>query len=173
MKKNLVLTGMMGVGKSTVGRFLSKKLKMRFIDLDSVIEKKTSMKIKDIFKKKGEKYFRNLERRIGIEILRKRNSIIALGGGAFIDTHIRKIVLRNCISFWLDLKVEDVIIRSKNLRKRPLLNKSNLKDTYNNIYEKRKKVYNLADFKIDCSKITKTDLSEKIINIYENKITKN
>jgi len=114
LKKNLVLTGMMGVGKSTVGRFLSKKLKMRFIDLDKVIEKKTSMRIKDIFEKKGEKYFRNLERRIGIKSLKKENSIIALGGGAFIDTQIRRVVLKNCVSFWLDLKAEDAITRSKN-----------------------------------------------------------
>jgi len=173
LKKNLVLTGMMGVGKSTVGRFLSKKLKMRFIDLDKVIEKKTSMRIKDIFEKKGEKYFRNLERRIGIKSLKKENSIIALGGGAFIDTQIRRVVLKNCVSFWLDLKAEDAITRSKNLRKRPLLNKSDLKNAYRNIYDKRKKVYNLANFRIDCTKITKSVLTEKIISIYENKVIKN
>ena len=171
MKKNLVLTGMMGVGKSTVGRFLSKKLKMRFVDLDKIIEKKASMKIKNIFEQKGEKYFRNLERKIGVKYLKKNNSIVALGGGAFLDTHIRKVVLKNCVSFWLDLKAEDAIIRSKNLRKRPLLNKLNLKNAYRNIYEKRKKVYNLADFRINCAKITKFELTEKIINIYEKKIT--
>ena len=64
MKKNLVLTGMMGVGKSTIGRSLSKKLNMRFVDLDKLIEKKESMKIKNIFEKKGERYFRSIEKKI-------------------------------------------------------------------------------------------------------------
>ena len=120
MKKNLVLTGMMGVGKSTIGRSLSKKLNMRFVDLDRLIEKRESSTIKEIFKKKGEKYFRNLERKIALKKLKQENSIIALGGGAFIDSHIRKEVLKNCISFWLDVKVEVVLSRSRSLKKRPL-----------------------------------------------------
>ena len=75
MKKNLVLTGMMGVGKSTIGRSLSKKLNMRFVDLDRLIEKRESSTIKEIFKKKGEKYFRNLERKIALKKLKQENSI--------------------------------------------------------------------------------------------------
>ena len=133
MKKNLVLTGMMGVGKSTIGRSLSKKLNMRFVDLDRVIEKRESATIKEIFRKKGERYFRNLERELALKNLKKENSIIALGGGAFIDRHIRKEVLKNCISFWIDVKIDVVLNRSKSLRKRPLLNKVNLKSTFHNI----------------------------------------
>jgi len=167
LKKNLVLTGMMGVGKSTIGKSLAKKLNMRFIDLDRLIEKRESMKIKEIFEKKGEKYFRTLERKIGLESVKKENSVIALGGGAFVDSHIRKEVLKNCISFWLDMKIEAILNRSKNLKRRPLLNKINLKSTFRDIYEKRKKVYNLANFKVNCTKISKLKLTEEIIKIYE------
>ena len=72
---------------------------MRFVDLDRLIEKRESMKIKDIFQKKGEKYFRNLEKKIGLKSLKKENCVIALGGGAFIDRAIRRKVLKNCVSF--------------------------------------------------------------------------
>ena len=167
MKKNLVLTGMMSVGKSTIGRSLSRKLNMRFVDLDRLIEKRESMKIKDIFQKKGEKYFRNLEKKIGLKSLKKENCVIALGGGAFIDRAIRRKVLKNCVSFWLDAKIETVLNRSKNLRERPLLDKNNLKDAFRDIYEKRKKVYNLANFKINCNKIGKSEVTRKIVKIYE------
>ena len=167
MKKNLVLTGMMGVGKSTVGRSLSKKLNMRFIDLDRLIEKTESDTIKEIFKKKGEKYFRNLERKIALKNLKKENSIIALGGGAFIDFHIRKEVLKNCISFWLDVKTEVILGRSRSLKKRPLLNRGDLKNTFHDIYEKRKKVYSLANFRINCTRINKSEVTRKIVQIYE------
>ena len=169
MKKNLVLTGMMGVGKSTLGRSIAKELGMKFIDLDKLIERKESLSIKEIFEKKGEKYFRSIERKIGLKSLREKNSVIALGGGAFIDLNIRKEVLKNCVSFWLDLKTESILKRSSNLRKRPLLSSVNLKKNLDDIYENRKKVYNLANFKINCNKISKSELVKKITKIYESK----
>ena len=72
MEKNLVLTGMMGVGKSTIGKKLAQKLKLNFVDIDRVIQEKEKSKIKDIFQKKGENYFRKLEKRITIEELKKK-----------------------------------------------------------------------------------------------------
>ena len=82
MKKNLLLTGMMGVGKSTVGKKLAKKLKLKFIDIDGLIEKKEKKTIKQIFENKSEDYFRKIEKKITLEELKKSNSVIALGGGA-------------------------------------------------------------------------------------------
>ena len=71
--------------------------------------------------------------------------------------------------FWLDAKIETVLNRSKNLRKRPLLDKNNLKDAFRDIYEKRKKVYSRANFKINCNRINRSKATEKIIKIYESK----
>ena len=128
MKKSLVLTGMMGVGKSTIGSMLSSKIESNFIDIDLYIEKKEKLSIKEIFDLKGEKYLRNLEREVSLNFLKKKNLVIALGGGAFIDPIIRKEVLRSSISFWLHLSINNLKKRNFNLNKRPLLNNKNSDD---------------------------------------------
>ncbi|MDB9784427.1 hypothetical protein OAB36_02155 [Pelagibacteraceae bacterium] len=83
MKKNLVLTGMMGVGKSTIGESLSVKLKMKFTDIDDLIKSSEGMSIQKIFQIKGEEYFRNIEKKITLKALEKNNHVISLGGGGF------------------------------------------------------------------------------------------
>ena len=169
MKKNLILTGMMGVGKSTVGKSLSKKLNMNFIDIDKLIEKNENSTIPKIFEENGEEYFRNLEKKISLLEIKKTESVISLGGGAFMNKEIRSIVLNTCCSFWLDLKIKTIEDRIKNSNKRPLLNKKNLRFSLNEIYNNRKDIYNLANHKIDCNKITLVDVVDKIINLYANK----
>ena len=90
MKKNLVLLGMMAVGKSTLAKIVAKKLSLQFIDTDKNVENNNAMKIKDIFEKKGEKFFREEEEKEVLKSLKKENCIIALGGGAFLNNKIRK-----------------------------------------------------------------------------------
>ena len=159
---------MMGVGKSTVGKAVADKLSMNFIDVDKIIEKKESLSVNEIFTKKGEDYFRNLEERIGIEEIKKNDSVISLGGGAFINSKIRQFVLKECVSFWLDLQPEIIEKRVKNSKRRPLLNKTNLRETLKKIYNDRKEIYNLANFKIDCNKIELEQIVNKIVNFYAN-----
>ena len=96
MKKSLVLTGMMGVGKSTIGRLLAKKLRFKFIDVDRLIERQEKRSIKKIFDVDGEEYFRKIEEKVTLKILKNKSSIIALGGGAFINNEIRKEIIKNC-----------------------------------------------------------------------------
>ena len=96
---------MMGVGKSTIGKKLAKKLKRKFVDIDKIIEIKEKNTIKEIFENKGENYFRKIEKKITIEELKKNNLVIALGGGAFINHSIRKEIKNSCLSFWLDLNI--------------------------------------------------------------------
>ena len=168
MKKNLILTGMMGVGKSTIGLTLSKKLNMKFIDTDSEITKRKSMTIKRLFETKGEKYFRNIEETVCLEFLKKDNFVIALGGGAFINSKIRNIVLKTSISFWLDLNKQSLLKRLKHSKKRPILNNVNLEDKLTVIYNERKDIYTLANYKIECDKIKKSLIINKITKIYEN-----
>ena len=167
MKKNLVLTGMMGVGKSTVGIRLAKKLKFKFIDTDKIIEIKEKSTIKKIFENKGEHYFRKIEKKIVLEELKKTNLIVALGGGAFIDASVRKEVKKSCTSFWLDLDLDFLLIRLKNIRKRPMLDHNKIEKSVNKIYSERKKIYNQSNYRINCNSMDKDQIMYKIIELYE------
>ena len=167
MNKNLILTGMMGVGKSTIGRILAKKLKFTFIDIDKLIELKEGCSINVIFKDKGENYFRRLENNITLKELKKTNSVISLGGGAFLNKSIRQNVKKLSVSFWLDVATDLLIKRLEKAKKRPLLYKKNLKDTVKKIYLDRKKTYNEAEFKIKCSYLKSNEIADKVLKLYE------
>ena len=117
MRKNLVLTGMMGVGKSTVGKSLANKLSFKFIDIDKIIEKREGCTIDVIFKKKGEGFFRLIENKITLRELKKENVVISLGGGAFLNNAIRRAVKNSSVSFWLDVNLEFLIKRLKKTKK--------------------------------------------------------
>jgi len=158
---------MMGVGKSTIGKILSKKLSISFIDVDKLIESKEKNSINNIFKNKGEHYFRKIEEKITLDELKRNNSIISLGGGAFLNKSIRSAVKTSSISFWLDVKIDLLISRLKKTKKRPLLYKKNLFETMNKIYLERKKSYSEADFRIKCNLLTPDEIVMKIFKIYE------
>ena len=168
MNKSLVLTGMMGVGKSTIGRLIAKRLKIKFIDVDKVIEKKEKKTIKRIFEDHGEKYFRKLEEKTTLKILKNSKSVIALGGGAFINNEIRQKVLNSCVSVWLKVDLDKLIKRYNKNDRRPLLDKKKLNSDVKRIYQSRKKIYSLANFKINCDNIDKIKIVQKILNFYEN-----
>ena len=167
MKKNLVLLGMMGVGKTTIGKIVAKKQGLKFIDIDLNIEKKCSMKISEIFKKKGEEFFRIEEEKETLDSLTKKNCVIALGGGAFINESIRNNVLKNAISIWLDADIKTLNERTKWNKKRPLLNKKNNQTKIIRLYSKRKNIYKLANHRINCKDLSKSDIAEKVIIFYE------
>ena len=165
-KENIVFLGMMGSGKSSLGSLISKKLNLDFYDTDNVIEKKTGMKISKIFKEKGEIFFRRVEEKISLEILKKDNVVIALGGGAFLNKKIMEEILKNHLSFWLKWNDKVLIQRIKNSQKRPLA--FNLDDNeLTNLIKKRSKIYSKAKFKINCNSLTKNQIVNKIMNIYE------
>ena len=164
---------MMGAGKSTIGKKLAKKLKRKFRDIDKIIEEKEQISIREIFENKGEFYFRKIEKRITLEELKKSNLIIALGGGAFINPVIRKEIKNSAISFWLDVNLHSLLIRLKNVKKRPLLDEDNLEDSIKKIYSERKNIYNKSDFRIKCNSKNTDQIINKIITLYgnsENKI---
>ena len=166
LKKNLVLLGMMGSGKSTIGYLLSKNLNLEFYDIDSVIEKQDGRKIAEIFNTEGEDFFRKLEEKVSIKILKLKNKVISLGGGAFLNENIRKEVLSNNVSFWLNWKDNTLINRIKRNNKRPIINNYN-ENEIKKLISKRLKIYSMADFKINCEKFTKNEITRKILDIYE------
>ena len=168
MKKNLALTGMMGVGKSTIGKSLSNHLSMDFVDIDKIIEKKLKLTIQNIFKQKGEVFFRKLEEKITLEEIKKKNIIISLGGGAFVNKKIRDQVILHAKSFWLDLSINLLEKRLRKSKQRPLLINKNIKPALEEIYNERKNIYSLANYKIDCNSLTTNLIVKKIVNLYEN-----
>ncbi len=159
---------MMGVGKTTVGKRLAEKLDSRFIDIDKLIETKENKTITEIFSNKGENYFRKIEKEITIDTLHKKNVVIALGGGAFINTNIRREIKNTSVSVWLDLSLKTLISRISNTKKRPLLKEGNLKETVNRIYSERKKIYNQSNFKIKCDLLKVDQIVNRIVKLYEN-----
>jgi len=168
VKKNLVLLGMMGVGKTTLGKIVAKKIDLKFIDTDANIEKNCLMKISEIFKKNGEKFFRLEEEKEVLKSLKISNSVVALGGGAFINKVLRDAILKNSISIWLDINLNDLNKRIKWGNKRPLLiNKENIQKKIDELYSKRKSIYKLANHRINCNNLSKEKITKKIINFYE------
>ena len=167
MEKNLTLTGMMGVGKTTIGKRLAKKLNYAFVDIDKIIEKQEGESISSIFKNKGENYFRKIEKQLTIMELKKNNSVISLGGGAFLNSTIRQYSKKNSISFWLDVPIEILIKRLKKSKNRPVIGKEKTNDSIKKIYFVRKKFYTKADYRIKCKTLTLKQIIEKILKFYE------
>ena len=162
VKKNLVLLGMMAVGKTTLGKIIAKELGLEFIDTD-----KNSMKIIEIFEKKGEQFFRNEEEKVASESLKKQNCVIALGGGAFLNKTLREYILKNSISFWLDDDIKTLSKRTVRKSNRPLLKNQDNEKKMTELYKERKNIYKLANYKIDCHKLSKNYVIKQIIELYE------
>ena len=165
-KENIVFLGMMGSGKTSIGSIISKKLKLDFYDTDHHIEKLLNIKISKIFQDKGEKFFREHEEKITLQILRNKNIVVALGGGAFLNKKIRDEILQNHNSFWLKWDNDVLLKRIKNNPKRPIAFKSTNAQLVK-LIKKRSNIYSKALYNIDCNNLTKTQIVNKIIKIYE------
>ena len=166
IKKKIVLIGMMGSGKSTIGALLSKKMNKKFIDVDSKIEIIEKQKISQIFKLKGEKYFRALEVKTILSLLdsKEKELVLSLGGGSFLDEKVRKNVKNNSLSFWLNWKPLTIIRRIRRSLKRPLVQGLNDQEIEKMMFD-RNKYYAKSNFKIDCDNHKKNEIVDKIVSI--------
>ena len=165
-KKNLVFLGMMGSGKSSIGSLIAKKLQLNFIDIDNVIENELGLSIKKIFETKGENYFRKFEEKTTLKKLKSSSTVISLGGGAFSNKEIRKEVIKNHISFWLNWSNDILLNRIKNSKKRPLAFNSSENEIID-LIKKRSNIYSKALYKIECDNLTKKEIVKEILKIYE------
>ena len=166
--KSLVLVGMMGTGKSTIGKEVAKKLKIEFVDTDTLIENEENLAIAEIFKKNGEKYFRELEEKIFLKIKSDKEKIISVGGGAFINDVIRKKILKEYLSIWLNMNDDLIIDRIKrNAKKRPMVDQNNIEKSIKNLKKNRDPIYKLANYEINCNLNSKNKIIEKVIDFYE------
>ncbi len=152
-KKNICIMGHMGSGKSIIGKDLSNYLNLKYYDIDKEIELKTKKSINSIFKEEGEKYFRNIEEKICLELLTKNNCVISLGGGSIINIKIRKAIQEYSYSIYLQVKLKILLNRLKSSKKRPLLNQQpKKKEILENLYNDRREFYEKADFIVNNDK---------------------
>ena len=166
LNKNLIFLGMMGSGKSSIGYLVSKKLNLNFFDIDRLIEKNEEMTISNIFKERGEINFRKLEEKITLKTLKSKNSVIALGGGGFINEKIRNEIMKNHLSFWLNWSDHILLKRIKTSKKRPLALNSTPQEI-KQLIKRRIKIYSKAQFKINCNKLSKNEIVKEVIKNYE------
>ena len=172
-KKVVYLTGFMGSGKSTIGPILANTLGWEFYDLDSLIENKSNMKIKEIFDLHGEKYFRTLESETLFEISANNKIIVSLGGGTIANNNNLEIIQRTGIIFYLKISYMSVYKRLKYKRDRPVLlsdvgeefTKEDLLKKINILYEKRRIFYEQADFVIDTDNMPVGKTVDRIVKI--------
>lgn len=162
--KNIVLAGFMGCGKTAVGKLLAEKLGLEFIDTDNLIELQEKQTISDIFKTKGEKYFRDLEENIIKIISQKNGSIISIGGGSLQREANIAELKKNGFIILLMASTEEIIRRISQHQHRPLLqNCENINLRIEQLLSERKKGYDCADLKIDTTGLFLEEVVEKII----------
>lgn len=148
---NIVLVGLMGAGKSTVGKALAKDLKYDFIDIDEEIVKSEKMSINDIFKLKSETYFRELETKTIEKFAQSNNVVISLGGGAFENKKNQTILLNTSKVFYLKASIETLFERIKTDNSRPLLKCDDPKEKLKELLKKREPNYTKAHYTIDAN----------------------
>jgi shikimate kinase/shikimate kinase/3-dehydroquinate synthase len=161
-KENIVFLGMMGSGKTSIGQLISKKLNLKFVDIDHLIEEELSMSISEIFTIKGEKFFRDFEEKITLKILKKKEVVVSLGGGAFLNKKIRTEILNNHLSIWLKLDIKTLIKRIRGSSKRPIAFKSS-NDELINLIKNRSHIYSKALYKINCNNLKKYEIVNKVL----------
>ena len=144
----IVLVGLMGAGKSTVGRRLAKRLGLAFIDSDEEIEKAAGRSIRDIFDSFGEPGFRDGERRVIARLVGGGPKVIATGGGAFVDEETRKLILDQCIAIWLDADIETLAARVGRRDHRPLLQGKDPVEVLRSLAQMRNPLYAQAHIHI-------------------------
>ena len=164
--KNIVLIGFMGTGKTAVAAEIAGELGMPLINTDEIIEKKAGMAISDIFARKGESYFRELEREAVMEASAIESSIIDTGGGAVINELNVRDLKMNGVLFCLNATPEDIYKRVSTEAHRPLLNVKDPISEINYLLKKREPYYKKADYQIKTTAKTARDVADEIIEIY-------
>ncbi len=141
----IVLVGMMGVGKTSIGKKLAERLKLAFVDVDDEIEAAADLNIAEIFERFGEDYFRDGERRVIARLLDGEPKVIATGGGAFINDETRALIKHTALSIWLSADIEVLVERVSRRNHRPLLTGKNPRDVLLDLSKSRDPVYAQAD----------------------------
>lgn len=166
-KPNIIITGFMGTGKTTVGKIISNKLNFIFLDIDELIEKTTGMKISEIFKKFGEKRFRDIETEMVKVVTKKRGQVISTGGGVVLREENLHHLKKSGIIFCLTASPNTIFERTKGCKDRPLLQVNNPQDKIKELMNERRPFYEKADIIIDTEGLSASEVAERVIKEYE------
>lgn len=161
--RTIVLVGLMGAGKTTVGRRLAKRLSLPFVDSDHEIEKAAGMSVAEIFECFGEADFRSGERRVIGRLLDGKQQIVATGGGAFINEETRALIKEKGLSVWLDADIDILVERTARRDTRPLLKTGNPREILSKLAAERAPFYAQADIKVPSSDGPHEDVVERIV----------
>jgi shikimate kinase len=159
----IVLVGLMGAGKTSLGKRLAKATGLPFVDSDTEIEKAANCSISDIFARFGEAEFRSGERRVIERILEGEPAIVATGGGAFMDEGTRKLIQSKAISIWLRADLETLVRRTRRRDDRPLLKAGDPREVLKRLIEERHPIYGEADIVIDVDEEQPKETTERLL----------
>lgn len=165
--KMIVLVGLMGAGKTTVGRRLANRLKIAFVDADAEIEAAAGMPVEDIFEQHGEKAFREGERRVIARLLKGPAAVLATGGGAFMDEGTRAEIADNGISVWLRADLPLLMKRVMKRNNRPLLKQGDPEKIMSDLMDKRYPIYAQAAITVDSEESPHDAIVDRIIEALE------
>ena len=169
----IVLVGLMGAGKTTLGRRIAPELGLPFIDSDSEVEKAAGCTIGEIFKNSGEKIFRDVERRVMLRLLSQSPAVIGSGGGSFMDVNTRNLIRKKGTSIWLRADLELLYRRARRRTHRPLLNNDDPRKTLMRLMKERQAVYQKADLIFDVIEEPLDKMAIKLIETLINYRIKN
>lgn len=163
----IVLVGLMGAGKTTVGRRLAARLGVPFVDADSEIERAAGMSIPEIFEQHGEAAFREGERKVISRLLDESGGVLATGGGAYMDAETRENISRHGVSVWLRADVELLLKRVQRRNNRPLLQQGDPRETMTRLRDERYPVYAEADIVVDSTDVPHEQVVDTIVDALE------
>ncbi len=161
--RSLVLIGLMGAGKSAIGRRLAKRIGLDFVDADKEIEAAAGMSINDIFSEHGEAYFRDGERRVITRLLSEGPIVLATGGGAFMNEQTRQEIAANGLSIWLRAELDILIERVSRRNTRPLLKTGDPREIMSALMDERYPVYSQADITVESRDVPHEVIVEEIV----------
>lgn len=162
--KSIALIGMMGAGKTSLGRKLARQLALKFCDSDAAIEERSGLTITEVFSSYGEEYFRKAEYSVIKRLLSDSQIVLATGGGAFTHPDTREFLKEETITIWLKIEFETLWERLKNSTQRPLLQTPNPRQSLRELYDERQPVYAQADIIVDCSELNSSETLQLMQN---------
>ena len=168
--RSIVLVGIMGVGKSTIGKRLSQYLDIPFVDADKEIEKAAGMDIQDIFDQFGEEAFRSGEKKVIKRLMTEGQKILATGGGAFMNEDIRADIAESGVSVWLSADLEILMKRVQRRANRPLLKTEDPEGTMKALLDERNPVYALSDIHIESRTVSRDVIAGEVVDLLADKL---